>query len=481
MKMSGKAYARGGSFGGEENRMHLRKVWRETIGWQSFLWTAIAVVGCSLPQPKPSGKFALTANGKTAAEALPGDFEGRLALSSESRLADYLDAAAWNNPGLRAAFLDWRAALEQIPQAKALPNPKLSYGYFIERVETRTGAQRQKVGLSQTLPRFGELRLRGQRAKALAAAAKQRCEATKQRLFFEVKDAYYELFYLRRATEIARETIDLLRRLESVAQAGFRTGRDIADVVAAQMELGKLEERAAGLRDSEEAVAAKLSAVLNYPTKARLPRPKTFDLSEASISDQEALESFAVKNPTLGEWDAQLAAAEKEEALARKAFWPELSLGVDYIQTGRSRFPDVAGTGRDPVAVMGAASLPLWRGKYRAGAREAQARREGVRWKREEAKNRLLTELRLVLYKLREAERKITLFGDTLLPLAQNSLEVAEQAYRAGRSDFMQLIEAQRMLLEVRLSYQRAVADREQRLAEAEMLAGGAKSSSTID
>lgn len=469
--------------------MSLRKVWKGMTSWPSFLWAAIAVVGCSLPPPKTSGKSALTANARMAEGASPDGFEEGFALSAESRLADYLDAAALNNPGLKAAFLDWQAALEQIPQAKALPDPKLAYGYFIERVETRTGAQRQKVGLSQAVPRFGELRLRGQRAKAQAAAARQRCEAAKQRLFFEVKDAYYELFYLRQAREIAQETIELLRRLESVAQVGFRAGRDMADVVAAQMELGKLEERAAGLIDSEEAVAAKLSAVLNHPAKSRLPLPKSFDLSGASISHQEALEAFAAKNPTLGEWDAQLSAAEKEKALARKAFWPEVSLGVDYVQTKRSRFPGVAGTGRDPVAVMGAASLPLWRGKYRAGVREAEARRESVKWKREEAKNRLLAELRLVLYKLREAERKIKLFGDTLLPLAQTSLEVAEQAYRAGRSDFMQLIEAQRMLLEVRLSYQRAVADREQRLAEVEMLAGGgfapsageAKSSSAIE
>lgn len=469
--------------------MNLREVWKGTIGWQSFLWTAVAVGGCSLPPPKTSGKAGLAANASTELGALSGGSGDLFALSAESRLADYLDAAAWNNPGLRAAFLDWQAALERIPQDKALSNPKLVYGYFVERVETRTGAQRQRIGLSQTLPRFGELRLRGQRAKARAVAAWQRCEVAKQRLFFEVREAYYELFYLRRAIEIAQETMELLRRLESVAQAGFRAGRDMADVVAAQMELGKLEERAAELRDLEESAAAKLGAVLNYPAQSRLPRPKTFDLSGAALSDREALEAFAVKNPTLGEWDAQVVAAEKEEALARKAFWPEVSLGVDYVETGRSRFPGVAGTGKDPAAVTAAASLPLWRGKNRAGVREAQARRESAKLKREETKNRLLAELRLVLYKLRDAERKIGLFGGTLLPLAQNSLKVAEQSYRAGRSDFMQLIEAQRMLLEVRLSYQRAVADREQRLAEVEMLvgggfapsAGGEKSSSTID
>ena len=50
--------------------------------------------------------------------------------------------SALHNPGLKAAFHRLKAALQGMPQARALPDPKFEYGYFIEEVETRVGAQR---------------------------------------------------------------------------------------------------------------------------------------------------------------------------------------------------------------------------------------------------------------------------------------------------------------------------------------------------
>jgi len=70
---------------------------------------------------------------------------------------DYLRYAALNNAGLKAAFEQWRVAIEQIPQAEALPDPKFTYGYFIREVETRVGPQRQKFGIMQVFPWFGKI------------------------------------------------------------------------------------------------------------------------------------------------------------------------------------------------------------------------------------------------------------------------------------------------------------------------------------
>ncbi len=56
-------------------------------------------------------------------------------------LPDYLRFASLNNAELKAKFEEWKAALEQVPQAKALDDPKFTYSYFIEEVETRVGPQ----------------------------------------------------------------------------------------------------------------------------------------------------------------------------------------------------------------------------------------------------------------------------------------------------------------------------------------------------
>ena len=71
-------------------------------------------------------------------------------LSAQDMLEEYLHTAAVNNPGLKAKFNEYLAALEQIPQAGSIPDPQLAFGYFIQPVETRNGPQRLAVSFSQT-------------------------------------------------------------------------------------------------------------------------------------------------------------------------------------------------------------------------------------------------------------------------------------------------------------------------------------------
>jgi cobalt-zinc-cadmium efflux system outer membrane protein len=66
----------------------------------------------------------------------------------------------------------------------------------------------------------------------------------------------------------------------------------------------------------------------------------------------------------------------------------------------------------------------------------------------------------------------VTLYRDALIPKVRQTLEVTQRAFETGQADFLSLIDAQRTLLEFSLTYERAVADHAQRLAEMEMLAG---------
>jgi len=110
--------------------------------------------------------------------------------------------------GLKAAFEEWKAALEQIPQAKALPDPKFTYDYFVRQIDDR-----QRVGIMQTFPWFGKIAARTDAAAAAAQAAQSRYEARRVQLFSEVKQAFYEFAYLAGATRVARENLALIQHL----------------------------------------------------------------------------------------------------------------------------------------------------------------------------------------------------------------------------------------------------------------------------
>ena len=79
-------------------------------------------------------------------------------VSAQEDLNNYLKTAAENNPGLKALFNEYMAALEVAPQVKALPDPQVAFGYFIQPVETRVGPQQFKISASQMFPWFGTLK-----------------------------------------------------------------------------------------------------------------------------------------------------------------------------------------------------------------------------------------------------------------------------------------------------------------------------------
>ena len=126
-------------------------------------------------------------------------------------LSAYLNQTALHSPELEAAFYRWKAALERIPQVRALPDPRFTFAYYLENVETRVGPQEARLALFQTFPWFGVLDLKGDVAAQEANAAKAQYDALKLKIFYDVKKAFYEYAYLAQALRITREDIELLR------------------------------------------------------------------------------------------------------------------------------------------------------------------------------------------------------------------------------------------------------------------------------
>lgn len=404
-----------------------------------------------------------------------GDRQNRTlpVLGKESTLKDYLQYAALNNPGLEAAFNQWKAAVERIPQSRSLNDPQFTYSYFIEKVETRVGAQRQKIELSQMFPWFGTLGLKGDMAAEAAEAVYQRYETAKLKLFYTVKKNYYEYYYLAKAIAITEHNMKLLSELETVARTKFKTGSaKHSSVIKAQVELGRLEDKLQTFQDFRGPLTAKLNAALNRPLGSDLPCPAAIEDINASLSENEL---FALLRSSSPELKALEHTADKESAgvkLARKSYYPNIMIGAGLIQTGDAAMPDVNGSGKDPIIAMVGISLPIWQGKYRAEVREAKAKEKAALEHLKDSENNLMVDVQLAFYHFRDAERKINLYKKGLIPKARESMEVNKQAFESGNTDFLDVIDSERVLLEFELSHERALTDRAQLLAELEMLVG---------
>jgi outer membrane protein TolC len=394
-------------------------------------------------------------------------------LGEGSSIQDYLRYAALRNTGLEAAFNRWKAAVERVPQARSLPDPRFNYTYFVEEVETRVGPQRQKFGVMQAFPWFGKLRLREDAALQQAAAIRQEYERTKLALFYRVKKSYHDYWYLSQAIAVTKEHLLLVKNLEGVARARFKAGAtEHNSVNQAQVELGKLDDRLRSLESLRQPIAARLNAALNRPSKAALPWPTSLPPANAEFSDDDARQWLIENSPDLRRLGHLVMKEDANVQLAKKNYFPDVTLGIDYIDTDDAIDPTMTDSGKDPVMAMVSVNLPLWYGKYRAAEQEATYRRTAAAKEKDDAENRLESDLSLALYHLRDAERKVDLYGNTLVPKARQSLKVAQQGFEAGNTSFIALIDAQRLLLEFQLAHHKALADRGVRVSEIEMLTG---------
>jgi outer membrane protein TolC len=378
-------------------------------------------------------------------------------------LRDYLTYAEAHNAGLKSSFQQWQMALEQIPQAKALPDPQVTYNYWTKQSDLQ---MRQTLGVMQMFPWFGKIDARTEAAIKEASAAQQKHQAARLALYKEIKEGFYEFVYLASATDIAIENLELFKHFEEVARTKhltMETGHP--DVIRAQVEIAKMEDVLRGLNQLREPTVSRLRTALTLPAEMNLPWPKSEDFNVAEIDYEQLVNLLRQKNPELAGLNFEAMAAKSKITLAEKNFYPDIGVGVMWENM------DSPG-GRDGVAMVFQMNLPLWRDSYQGGVRQAQAQKASIEQQKVDTENVLLTKASQAHYEYRDSVRKIRLFRDTLIPKSKELLQASEAAYRAGTMDFLSLIDAQRMLLDYHLSYQRALADNRQKLAELEMLTG---------
>lgn len=395
------------------------------------------------------------------------------ALTEAASADDFVRYALYHSPKVEAAYQRWAAAAERLPQVRSLPDPRVNFGFFLDEVETRTGAQQARVGVSQSFPWPGLLRDREDAAAMAARAAWRQFEAARLEVTERVVETLHEVAYLDAAIRITGENLELLSSFEEVVRARYRVGSGShPELVRVQVELGQLEDRLTQLRAMRPTYVADLNAALNRPTDVPVAEFAQLPGRVASV-DGPTLAGIARRsNPVLRALDERIEEQRIRTDVARKEGLPDFTVGLDYIVTDEAMNSSIAESGDDPILLSFGISVPLWRDKYDAGVREALARRLAVSFERADEANRITASIQRAWFEHTDADRRVRLFETTLIPKAEESLRASLAGFRAGDTSFLDLLDTERTLLEFAVSADRARADRGQALARLNTLVG---------
>ena len=441
-------------------------------------------------------------------------------------LNNYLISAAENNPGLKWRFKEYQASLLRVPQVGSLPDPEVSFGYFIEPMERYIGKQVAEISIMQMFPWYGTLGSARNEASLMAKAKYEEFNEAKSLLFYEVKATWYGIYLIRKEIDITEENIKILRTLEEVAVTRYTTsatdgnsipgnremkvekknestgssggmggmnkqqttgrpqsqmssgmsempsgGSSMIDVIRIQLEINELNNSLSILNTELHHLIIQFNNLLNRNLNLKVIVPDTLLPSDLPVPVSQIPDSIKQNNQMLKMLEQEEKAFLAQERMNRQMGFPMIGIGLQYNIFKPRHDSESMMNGKNMLMPMATFTIPLWRRKYSSSIRESVMLREAVSERNVETYNELIVTYEEGIKDYEEAARRINLYRQQTV-LGERILRILIVQYTTAGSDFEEVLRMQEQLLNYKLQLLNAVVDQNVSVAMLERLMG---------
>jgi outer membrane protein TolC len=419
-----------------------------------------------LNPPAPGGSSELAIDAENLSGTLPLDECIRRALAT--------------NAMVRAARFNVEAMRQRIPQVTALDDPILSNTIFpipsVAPQYSLMGYMPYAALLAQQFPWCGTLRLRGEAAEQDVRIALFELAATELDAVAGVKRAYFDLHFAERAEALLRENRKLAEDFLKLARTRYPTATATQpDVLRAEVAVSDIDREIANNSAAISEARSELARLLHLDPEGDLGTSPELPLSSVPAELGSLYQLAVASRPDLR---GRLAAVARDEAaieLARKRYYPNITLGVVYqdMEKTNALTPKSAG-GMPNVGLFVGMNLPVYHKKLAAGVCEAQARAAADRALYEAERDQSRRDIKGLFAQARAQQNVLSLLRKNNLPLAERVLRLTSGEYRANVAgvDFLSVISAWRDLLQVELQVDQIESELGKTLASLERAVG---------
>jgi outer membrane protein, heavy metal efflux system len=383
-------------------------------------------------------------------------------------LASVLTIARQLSPSLAARALDTEAARARVGVAGSLPDPTLRI--TSDEIDRLSGPRQNKMlySVEQDIPLWGKRELRRHAAEAEVSQKNAELKDAEAELAERVKvafAAYYQTYQALRATRALRPI------LANIAQtARDRYAQNLApqqDVIRTELETTRLASEIARVEGLLMSAQGRLNALLLRPLQAVLAPPQSLrPLPPPDRLDiAELVDRTRAANPLLAANDAMIRAADRNAVLARRAWYPDVTLSAGAIDRG--------GNGPNGYGASISAKVPLQWGLHEGQVRDAAAQASAARARMDVARQQISGDLAEATAALEASRRGVDLSRQRLIPQAQAMLRSATADYAVGKAELTSVLQAERELAAVRIELFATELDQQRQLAAIERLIGG--------
>jgi outer membrane protein, heavy metal efflux system len=388
----------------------------------------------------------------------------------------FVHRALAENRQVQAAWHDVQALCKRIPQATALDDPVFMGTIFpipgIAPQYSIMGYMPFMYTLSQQYPWFGTLRLRGQVADREVKMALARLAAAQLEAAAEVKRAYFELYLTERTEEILRENRRTAAEVAELARLRAGTEGSQQDLYRAEVALAEIDRELVSVRQGRAEATADLAEVLHISPEADLRTLARLPQTDVPQEVGQLYRLAAANRPELKERLAAIDRDQREVELARKRYYPNITLGLEQWQMTRDGAVSPTANGINNFGLVVGFNLPVYRHKLDAGVQEAHAKTLADARRYDADRDRTNREVKSLVAQARAQRELLELLQESILPKSQKALELAAAAYPSGQVDYVTLNTGRLELLNIELQIARLHAEQGKTLAALERVVG---------
>jgi cobalt-zinc-cadmium efflux system outer membrane protein len=426
------------------------------------------LAGCTVVPEQPAG--APLGGELPAYEAPVTGIRGvrpDLEVPSELQLQQALALALLHGPELQEASWEQRAAEAAVLQAGLLPNPELEV-----EVEEFAGegprhgfeAAEFTLALAQELELPGKRRRRLQGAQLEAQLAAWDREVRRLDVLTATRRAWLQVLAVQARLELAREMVQLTERQASAVTARAEAGK-VPPLEAQKARVALARARLALHRVEQEHEAGRYELASTWGAdQATFTRVTGRLEGRRSVPPLARLRQRLEQNPDLARWAVALELRETAVAAEDLAWLPDLE-----AVGGFSHFNEDDG---DALLAGVGLQLPVF-DRNQGGRRAARAELEAARAAHRAARIETSAALVAAHGRLGVAAGEAAALETEVLPAAERAFAAAQRGYEQGKFGYLEVLDAQRTLFEVReqlieasAAYRLAVADCERLIGQ---------------
>jgi cobalt-zinc-cadmium efflux system outer membrane protein len=386
--------------------------------------------------------------------SVPGQQQPRLTLQ------EALDLADKQNLDLAAARRRRAVALAGIQIARQRPNPTASFtalrdepheGLFFDQPVEIGGQRGRRIEVARQEGTLNELEI--------AALARQVRRST--------REAYYASAYARAESERLERVVEVTKRLEQIAEDRFRTG-DVAqlEVIQTKLEVSRADADLQVARQREKVSTSQLNALLNESASKSWDLTGTLEDNTPSPRLDDLISRAYQSNPDLQHLGGERKVEESHRSLLKAERIPDLDLqaGMDFNSPRDFRYGP-----RSQVSM----ALPLF-ARNQGQIAQSLANERVLEAETAATERSVSARVEAGFYDLEAQRTQVELYRDRLLPVARQLESMAEESYRAGKTNILMAIEAQQAVQSVESSYLQSLEQLQNLYAGLEETVGGA-------